>query len=159
MSWDTFAPAVASLGQSALGQWLGQSTARIAWLLTFHLIGLTLLLGSTVVASLHLLGLFLRNVPTPQLKRNVVPIMLIGLFFSLTSGTLTFIGGAQEYYAGEWFRTKMLFLGAALLFQATIFQWILGRQHTARLARVLTGLTALVLWFGVAFSGRAIGFF
>ncbi len=159
MTWDLLQPGVTFLGQSALGQWLGQSTARIAWLLTFHLLGITLLLGVVIISSLHLLGLVFRTIPTPQVKRNLVPVMVLGLVLALTSGILTFIGGAQGYFEGDWFRTKMQILVVALLFHGTVFRMVMGREHGGWVVRALTGVVALALWFGVAFSGRAIAFF
>ena len=54
MVWDTLQPVVHWLGDSAFGQWLGQSPVRIAALFVVHLAGLTLLLGGTIVISLRL---------------------------------------------------------------------------------------------------------
>lgn len=160
MSWDTLQPFVTWLAQSWLGMWLGQSTNRIAWLLTFHLFGLTLLLGATVVGNLHLLRVFLRDVPTRTLMRNVTPVMWFGVTLALISGTLTFIGGAQDYFLGEWFRLKMQLLLVALIFQLTVFPIVTARaDRLPVLLRAATGIFGLGIWFGVAFSGRAIAFF
>ena len=57
MSWEVLLPYAARLGNTSFALWLGASTWRIAWLLTVHLFGLTMLLGSVVLMSLHLLGL------------------------------------------------------------------------------------------------------
>ena len=51
MFWQLLQPFVNGLGATSLGMWLGQSTDRVAWLFVFHLFGLTLLLGTTVVMS------------------------------------------------------------------------------------------------------------
>jgi hypothetical protein len=160
MNWDVLQPLVTWLAHSWLGVWLGQSTNRIAWLLTIHLFGLTLLLGATIVANLHLLRLFLRDVPARTVARNVAPVMGIGLALALTSGSLTFIGGAQEYFIGEWFRLKMQLLVVALLFQFTVFRLVMHRaEGTPLVLRMTVGLVGIGIWFGVAFSGRAIAFF
>ena len=60
MSWEVLLPYAAWLGSTSFAMWLGASTWRIAWLLSIHLFGLTLLLGSVIVTSLNLLGLFQR---------------------------------------------------------------------------------------------------
>lgn len=161
MSWNTLQPFATWLGQSWLGQWMGQSTARIGWLLTLHLVGITLLLGGVILASLHLFGLFLPTVPTPRVRQTLLPVMLGGLLLALVTGTLTFIGGEDGYFVSEWFRTKMELLAVALIFQATVFWWSMGVERSRRpaIVGVLTGLVALGLWFGVAFSGRAIAYF
>ena len=61
--WDALQPAVNRVDASAWAQWLGQSEARIAALFVLHLIGLTLLLGGTLVISLRLLGVGVRSGP------------------------------------------------------------------------------------------------
>jgi hypothetical protein len=63
MSWEALLPYAAWLGNTSFAMWLGASTWRIALLLTVHLFGLTTLLGSVVVSSLHLLGRFQRQKP------------------------------------------------------------------------------------------------
>jgi len=161
MSWETLLPYAAALGNTSFALWLGASTWRIAWLLTVHLFGLTMLLGSVVVMSLHLLGLFQPWKPVPQLRREVQPVMLTGLCLSIATGALIFTGGAEAYYAGYWFRLKMVLLFATLLFHATVFRMV-TKADSGRVSRVVyrvTGAATLLLWFGVAWAGRAIAFF
>ena len=161
MSWEVLLPYATSLGNTAFAQWLGQSTWRIAGLLTVHLFGLTTLLGSVVVAGLHLLGLFQPHKPVAQMRSEVLPVMLIGLTIMIASGSLIFTGGAEAYYSGYWFRLKMLLLIVALVFHFTIYGMVAsaaeGRVPTV--ACRFTGLVMLLLWFGVACAGRAIAFF
>lgn len=160
MSWDTLQPLVHWLGQSWLGMWLGQSTFRIAALLTIHLIGITLLLGATIVANLHLLRLFLADLSTRTLMRTVTPVMWTGLALALTGGILTFIGGAESYFANGWFRLKMLLLLVALVLQFTLFRFVSERAERLPMSvRALTACCGIAIWFAVAFSGRAIAFF
>ena len=161
MSWDTLSPYAAWLGNTPFAQWLGMSTWRIAWLLTVHLFGLTMLLGSVIMSSLHLLGLFQRGKPAAQLRREIRPVMLTGLAVSLCTGGLIFTGGAEAYYAGYWFRLKMTLLLVTLLFHVTVFRIVTTADEGRfpRLAYRLTGAAALALWFGVAWAGRAIAFF
>ena len=161
MGWETLQPYVSTIGNTRFALWLGQSTWRIAGLLTVHLFGLTLLLGSVLLASLNLLGLFQPAKPTAQIRREVQPVLLLGLLLMAGSGLLIFIGGAEAYYAGFWFRLKMVLLAVAVLFQFTVHRAIAsapaGRVSPA--VQRLTGLSTLVLWFGVACAGRAIAFF
>ena len=159
--WESLKPLAATLGHSPLGLWLGKSTWRIALLLTFHLLGLTILVGSLFVSSLHLMGLIARQKPVPAMARDIRPGLAIGLTLMLASGFLIFTGGAVEYFDTPWFRTKMEVLLVALLFH---FLWY--RRVTAApdgrfgpTVYRLTGALTLLLWFGVAFAGRAIGYF
>jgi hypothetical protein len=161
MGWETLLPYAAWLGNTPFAQWLGASTWRIAWLLTVHLFGLTILLGSIVITSLHLLGLFQPGKPVPQLRREIRLVMRTGLYLTLATGALIFTGGAEAYYAGYWFRLKIALLMLTLLFHFTVFRIVTSAQ-TGRVPPVvyrLTGAATLVLWFGVAWAGRAIAFF
>jgi uncharacterized membrane protein len=161
MSWEILLPYAAWLGNTPFAQWLGASTWRIAWLLSIHLFGLTLLLGSVIVISLNLLGMFQRSKPAERLRREVRPVLLTGLTLSLVTGALIFTGGAQPYYEGYWFRLKMVLLAVTLIFHFTVYRTVstapAGRFSAG--AYRLTGACLLALWFGVAWAGRAIAFF
>ena len=161
MSWEVLLPYATWLGNTPFALWLGASTWRIAWLLTAHLFGLTILLGSVIVTSLNLLGLFQRRKPAAELRRDVRPVLLIGLTLVLCTGALIFTGGAQAYYEGYWFRLKMVLLATTLLFHFTAYRFV-STASQGRLPRAVypaTGALMLLLWFGVAWSGRAIAFF
>jgi hypothetical protein len=159
--WANLQPFVEWLGSSEFGQWLGQSTNRIAWLFVMHLIGLTLLLGGTFVISLRLLDIGMRSQPIAALARDIAPWRMAGLILSLVSGALIFTGGALSYFEGPWFRWKMMLLTVALVFNFTAFR-IVAYADEGRfnpwLRRVIGGLTVL-LWFSVGVAGRAIGLF
>ena len=159
MIWDALQPYVTRLGNTPFALWLGMSTWRIAGLLTVHLFGLTLLLGSVVLTGLNLLGLFQRQKAPAQLRREVQPVMLTGLTLMVLTGGLIFTGGAEAYFAGYWFRLKMTLLLAALAFHVTVYRFVARGERRAAIARRLTGAVMLLLWFGVACAGRAIAFF
>jgi hypothetical protein len=159
--WKSLEPFVFWLADTAFAQWLGQSTLRIAWLLTFHLFGLTLLLGTMFILNLRLLGVIQSRKPAAQVARDLAPGLWIGLALILVSGALIFTGGAAKYYESSWFRLKMILLLSAIFFHFTIQRTIIKRDE-ARISTLLAKMTAMVellLWFSVGFSGRAIGFF
>jgi len=157
--WDALQPYVTRLGNTPFALWIGQSTWRIAGLLTVHLFGLTLLLGTVVLTGLNLLGVFQRGKAPAQLRREMQPVMLTGLAVMLVSGAFIFTGGAEAYFAGYWFRLKMMLLIAALLFHATVYRVVAHGDRPATFVRRITGVVLLMLWFGVACAGRAIAFF
>ena len=159
MVWDALQPYVTRLGNTPFALWLGMSTWRIAGLLTAHLFGLTLLLGTVVLSSLNLLGLFQRDKAPSQLRREMQPVMLIGLAVMLVTGALIFTGGAEAYFSGSWFRLKMELLLAASIFHVTVYQVVSRRALPRAVPQRLTGIVMLLLWFGVACAGRAIAFF
>ncbi|MEQ1579405.1 MAG: DUF6644 family protein [Steroidobacteraceae bacterium] len=161
MSWDLFNPFVSWLGTSSLGMWMGTSTARIAWLFVFHLFGLILLMGGVVFLSLRLMGLVQKTTPVAVAARPVYPVMTMGLVLMVVTGGLIFAGGAVAYFEGQWFRLKMLLLVAAVVYTFTAFRSVAfadeGRFGQA--VNGAAGLLALLLWFGVAWAGRAIAYF
>src|SRR5687767_8320239 len=122
MSWEVLLPYAAWLGGTSFAVWLGSSTWRIAGLLSVHLFGLTLLLGSVAITGLNLLGLFQRDKPPSRLRREVRPVLLTGLTLSVVTGLLIFTGGAQPYYEGYWFRLKMVLLLLTLIFHFTVYR-------------------------------------
>jgi hypothetical protein len=161
MSWDIFNPFVAWLGSTSFALWLGTSVARIAWLFVFHLFGLILLLGGVVFLSLRLVGMVQRSTPIAVLARPVYPVMMIGAVLMFVTGGLIFTGGAEAYFAGSWFRLKMLLLLFAVVYNFTIFRSVVyaneGRYGQA--VNGAAGIVALLLWFGVGWAGRAIAYF
>jgi hypothetical protein len=159
MVWEALQPYVTRLGNTPFALWLGMSTWRIAGLLTVHLFGLTLLLGTVVLTGFNLLGLFQRQKAPAQLRREMQPVMLTGLTLMVLTGALIFTGGAEAYFAGYWFRLKMTLLVAALMFHVTVYRMVTRGERPAAIARRLTGAVMLLLWFGVACAGRAIAFF
>ena len=159
MIWDVLQPYVTRLGNTPFALWIGMSTWRIAGLLTVHLFGFTLLLGTVVLTGLNLLGLFQRGKPPTQVRREMQPVMLAGLGLMVLTGALIFTGGAEAYFAGYWFRLKMVLLATALIFHATVYRSVARRDRAAALTKRLTGALMLLLWFGVACAGRAIAFF
>lgn len=161
MVWDLLRPLVSWWGSTWLATWLGQSTMRVAGLMTLHLFGLTILLGCTVVQSLRLFGVFLKDEPSAQVARSMDPWFRMGVLLTLCSGFLIFTGGATSYFEGSIFRVKMQLLILALAFHATLFRRVMRAEEgtfSPALTR-MTGAAALTLWFGVGMAGRAIGFF
>lgn len=161
MEWEALRPFVGWLGDSAAGQWLGQSETRVATLFVVHLAGLTLLLGATAVVCVGLLGIGFRSGPPALVAREIAPWWTAGLVLTLLSGSLIFTGGAEGYFEGQWFRRKMTLLVVALLFHVTWFRTVTraGDGRFSVWQNRLTATLALVLWFGVAVAGRAIAFF
>jgi hypothetical protein len=161
MSWEVLLPYATWWGSTSFALWLGQSTWRIAGLLTVHLFGLTTLLGTVVLSSLNLLGMFQASKPPAQLRRELRPVMLLGLTLMIGSGTLVFTGGAEAYYTGYWFRLKMVLLAVTLLFHFTFYRMITTAEpgRFPKAAYRVTGLVTLLLWFSVGWAGRAIAFF
>jgi hypothetical protein len=64
----------------------------------------------------------------------------------------------MRLYDMGWFWFKMAFLASAMVFHFTVYRWVTRRNEAPRLLRILAATLTLLLWFGVGFGGRAIGF-
>jgi hypothetical protein len=122
-----------------------------------HLLGLALLGGATCIIALAAVRRSgLRGMPVAGLAQGLRPMFGLGLLLMATSGVLIVLAMPFKYYLNDAFRLKMVLLVAAIA--ATAWLLRMGR-HAAPVGsqRGLALLSAL-LWLGVGFSGRLIGF-
>jgi hypothetical protein len=148
------------LQQTALSEWLLDSSWAWAVLEILHFMGLSLLLGALIVFDLCVAGI-MTMVPLAAL-RPLPPLMIGGFAVNFTSGLLFFTGDPGRYAINIGFQLKMLLV---VLAGINAF-WFVRRFGTAladwqthadvpRLARVLA-MVSLVTWFGVLLLGRLI---
>lgn len=123
-----------------------------------HITGLLLLLSSITLVSLRLLGLGLRTVLLTEIADATNRFIWIGLALLVISGVLMLAPSATNYYENDFFWDKLVLLGLALLVHVTLFRKVTRLERTSASAAPLAVLS-LLLWFGVAFAGRFIGFF
>ena len=145
---------------SAVAAAIRGSTWVFAFIEVFHLLGLTLLLGTVVLVDLRLCGYGLRRQSLAAVASDALPWMLVGMAVTMGSGSLLFVSEAMKCYGSPPFFVKMGFL-----FTALVFTFTLHRKLTKRDAppppvwgKVVAGLS-LFLWFGVGLAGRAIAFY
>lgn len=147
------------------GLWIGVTIRDSRFLFpiieTFHLLGITMLLGTLLLVNLRLFNLGMRRLPVDRLARELSPWMLGSLALVLASGTLLFLSEALKCYDSGPFQLKMLLLFLAILFHFTVHRPFTnsGRAIKKPLRAWLVGALSLMLWFGVGLAGRAIGFF
>jgi hypothetical protein len=144
--------------------WVNRVINDSTWLFpaieAVHIVALALLFGAILLLNLRILGLTLRSRPLPQLKRELAPWILSSLIVILTSGALLFTSEAVKSYFSFPFWIKMAFLaGAILIHYAIQGRLIRPDGQVAPVWGKLSATLSLVLWFGVGFAGRAIGFF
>jgi hypothetical protein len=144
--------------------WLGTSISNSIWLFpaveTIHILAMAVMFGGLLVLNLRLLGLGLKRQPLPLLTNTLWPFVNWGVAIMLISGYAMFSSEALKCYANDGFKFKMASLGLVLVFQYTIYNWLIHRPDAQRSA-ILGGVVALLnfgLWFCVGAGGRAIGF-
>ena len=142
------------------GSWAQYSGLVFPIVETFHLLALGMLLGSLLIVDLRLLGFGIRQKSAAELARYLEPWTLLGMALMVTTGIPMFMMGAKGFAGISWFFYKMVFLCLAIAFHFKVH-----RKATASGAiegsgfGKLAACLSLILWFGVGFAGRAIGFF
>lgn len=126
---------------------------------SFHLFGLTLVLGTTVVFNVRLLGLGVRKIAMPAITTQLWRLAVGGLLLSVATGILVFIPDPARYAANTAFKTKLVILCLAILFHFTVFRKVVRADAPPPPRRAaLIAATSLTLWFCVGWAGRAIAF-
>lgn len=149
--------------QTWLSDALRQSDWAVMALEAVHLLGLALLGGWAVIVGLAALRSGgLRGIAVAKFVRELRPLALTGLALMVGSGSLIALSMPFKYYHNIAFRWKMTLLASALtvtflLFAASGETWAGSSARSAVQRRVLA-LLSLLLWLGVGFSGRLIGF-
>ena len=142
-----------------IGNYIRAHQYPFAIIEVFHLFGLTLLLGGIFVMSLRLFGLTLRETPVPQVARSLGWVSFAGLAVMATTGYSLYASEALKCFSNDMFWYKMFFFFPATIFHFTLYRKVTRSPDSGIFMRALTGILALVLWFGVAVFGRAIGYF
>jgi hypothetical protein len=130
---------------------------------TLHVMALTVVLGSIAMVDLRLLGFASRQSPVSRLSEEVLPWTWSAWCVAAVFGTLMFLSKAHTYAENPQFELKFACMGLAainmLIFQfgayRQVARWDLGEPPwSAKLA----GTLSLLLWLGVVFFGRWVGF-
>jgi hypothetical protein len=146
--------------QTPIGEGIRESTWLFPVIEAFHLIGLGLTAGAVLIVDLRLLGVGLSKQPVAQLSAGAEPWLLGSLTLMLSSGIPLFMSEAIKCYYSFPFWVKMSSLFLAVLFTFTVRRRVTrtGLISERSLPGRSTALISLVLWFGVAWGGRWIGF-
>ena len=143
---------------------IGQTIRNSLWLFpaieAFHLLGFGLTAGAVVVVNLRLLGVGLSRHPVAQLAASAEPWLILGIAMMIVSGVPLFLAESIKCLYSFAFWVKMSCFLLVLVFTFTLYRYVTqtktasDRTSVARSAAVIS----LVLWAGVAWGGRWIGF-
>lgn len=146
--------------QTPVGEGIRNSTWLFPVIEAFHLLGLGFTAGAVLIVDLRLLGVGLGKQPAAQLWANTRPWLLGSVTVMFASGIPLFLSESIKCLYSFAFWVKMTSLLLVLLFTFTVLRRVTQMDVTSDrtpLARS-TALISLVLWFGVAWGGRWIGF-
>src|SRR5580704_1716689 len=146
-----------------LSRTIRESTWAVMTFEAVHLIGLTLLGGPAIIIGLAALRRNgLRGLSVPALTEALLPVLWIGVSLMAASGILITVSMPFKYYNNMAFRWKMVLLVVALATTAGLLRATRPASLTASPSGEARqrglAICALILWFGVGFSGRLIGF-
>lgn len=129
--------------------------------LALHLCAISLFGAMIVATDLRLLGWALPDSSITEVIFQLRWPKRIGFLFAGSCGFLLFATKAEEYYYNPFFRIKLLlFLLVAihaLLFRRSVYGQCATRTLTTPAAK-LAATISLILWLGILFAGRAIGY-
>lgn len=150
-------------------QWLentgiGSAIRASPWLFPIveavHLVGLACIGGAVLIVDLRLMGVGLREQPVARVARAAQPWMTGSLMVMLVTGFLLFLSEAVKCYNSFAFWVKMTSLALAIVFAYTIRRRVaIGDPPSAGpFWSKVVGATSILLWAGVGWGGRWIGF-
>ena len=149
---------------SALGASISESLWAFPTLETIHIIALVTLFGTILVMDLRLLGAASTNVAITSLRKDVLPWIWGAFVLAAISASLMFVSNASSYVTNTFFLFKLGLLAVAglnmIYFQFVALKTVSAWDASPILPRrvKVAALVSLILWIGVIFCGRAIGF-
>jgi hypothetical protein len=131
---------------------------------SLHVLGLTMVFGTILIVDLRLLGLASRRRPFTAIAGDVLKWTWLAFAVTATTGALMFITNAGTYYHNAYFRAKMALLvlsglntlAFSLTARRSLHAW--DRNAAAPAAGRTVAALSLVIWIGVIFLGRWVGF-
>lgn len=128
----------------------------VVWLA--HYFGFFLLVGTTAVVNLRVLGAAARNQRLAPLAGQLFPLAWTGLGLVIASGFIMFAGQATTFYPTPVFRMKMGMVLLAIAFggivQRKLPAW--DRAPCVPAAAKWLAFASLVLWIGAILAGLEV---
>lgn len=145
---------------TTLGRVIRNSEYAFPMIEFVHLAALAVIGGAVLIVDMRLLGLGLRKTSVAELARDAQPWVTGSLVIMLITGISLYASEATKCYASAAFWIKMVSLLLAMIFTYTIKKRVTaGDEKTFSIGTSkLVGAVSLLLWFGVAWGGRWIGF-
>lgn len=153
-----------ALGDSAIGEWMRSNVRAMPVVEALHVVAVALVLGTVLVVDLRLLGLPDWRRPVTRVAGELLRLTWGGFGLAVITGVMMFTANAATYYGNTAFRLKLLALGLAGLNMAvfhlgafrTVGTW--DRDQRAPNAARMAAALSILLWIGIIFLGRWIGF-
>jgi len=150
-----------ALEDSAFAQWVAGAPTIWAYpsILTFHTVGMGIVVGACIVMDLRLLGVG-PDVPVERLKVLFRPLWY-GFWLNAVTGVVLFIAHAAEKATQEVFYVKLGLIGLGLYTVVRIRKEMFPEDGAPRpiTSRVkMMAAASLVLWAGAITAGRLMAY-
>lgn len=152
------------LESTAIGTSVRESLWEFPLIETVHIFGIILLVGSTSILDLRLMGLAFKEDTVSKLARQYLPWTWTGFVIQVVTGLLLFSSEATKMYDNPAFRLKMLMIALAgvnaFVFQSLAYKSVGKWEHdlVAPLSARFAGTFSILLWFGIVAAGRWIAY-
>jgi uncharacterized membrane protein YcfT len=123
-----------------------------------HVAGIISLLSAVVLISLRISGLALKDQPLADIVQDTRKLVWWGLGLAVSSGALMFISTATLYAYKSAFQIKLVLFAVAVILQVTLVRKIEQSKTANQWLAKGAVIASLIIWFGVGFAGRMIGF-
>jgi len=115
-----------------------------------HYSGFFLIVGTTAIVDLRLLGIAGRKEEPSALAEQLLPWMWTGVVMAFVSGFFMFAADAADFYEAYTFRFKVLIVLVALTVGVIVYRkardW--GARPSISIGAKLVAFVSLVLWIG-----------
>lgn len=154
-----------ALEATAVATAIRENDLLFPWVEAFHVLAITLVVGSITIVDLRLLGLASLDRALNRLTSDILPCTWAAFGVAVISGSLLFSSNATGYAHNTQFQVKFVFLALAginmaifhLFVSRDIESWGNALQATPLRARV-AGAASLLFWIMVVAAGRWVGF-
>src|SRR5688572_3629896 len=152
------------LEASALATTIRNSLYLFALIESFHVVGVSIVVGTVLVIDLRLLGLASIRRPFSVIATDVFRWTWLAFALAVATGVLMFVTNASSYWVNTYFRMKMAMLVLAgvnmaafeLTARRSVATW--DRDRAAPPAGKRVAVLSLAIWVVVVFLGRWVGF-
>ncbi|HYR83217.1 MAG TPA: hypothetical protein VE422_03980 [Terriglobia bacterium] len=151
-----------TIEESGLSTWIRDSPSVFAyWLiLSFHAVGMALLVGASAIINLRILGVA-RDLPLAPLK-GLYRIVWIGFWIQVASGVLLLIAYPTKAMTNPDFYIKLTLIALAVIMMLKIKTRVFSDSSLSETAMMMKGKTlatwSLVFWVGAVTAGRLLAY-
>ena len=151
-----------TIEESGISTWIRDSPSFFAFwfILSFHAIGMGLLVGASVVIDLRILGVA-KDLPIAPLK-SLYRVIWLGFAIQIVSGTLLLIGYPTKAFTNPDFYIKMTLVGLGVAVMHLINKRVFSDSSLSDSDMMAKGKTlatwSLVLWAGAVTAGRLLAY-